>query len=338
MRKTQRQTERQTERTNNVTSTNNRPANNTRRGRTPRAIATGLVALAALGLAPTAAGAIVNGTPSSTAQNPWQVSIQDDQGHACGGSIISSTQIVTAAHCFADGNGLTVLAGSDNLTTSDGQRVEVTGLVNHPAYATSEKADVAVITLATPLEFNGKVQPIGLATSSEISTAESATVTGWGELSENGSGGSDQLQSVDVPLVDDASCSANIDGGINDAAELCAGGNGNDSCYGDSGGPLVISTETGPKLAGIVSWGEECAGASPGVYTEVPTFSEFITSNGTTGDDFTAPAAEAGDDEDYGYEDDFEDDDEWDDTDYEDDGYWEDDSWEDDDLDYLEAA
>ena len=36
-------------------------------------------------------------------QHPWIVSIQNSEGSLhCGGSIVSSSKVVTAAHCFAD--------------------------------------------------------------------------------------------------------------------------------------------------------------------------------------------------------------------------------------------
>ena len=36
-------------------------------------------------------------------QHPWMVSVQDAEGFLhCGGSIVASNRIVTAAHCFTD--------------------------------------------------------------------------------------------------------------------------------------------------------------------------------------------------------------------------------------------
>ncbi len=57
---------------------------------------------------------------------------------------------------------------------------------------------------------------------------------------------------------------------------MCAGGTGTNSCYGDSGGPLAIDTPRGRVLAGVVSWGEECGGPTPGVHPEAPPFADWI--------------------------------------------------------------
>jgi len=91
-----------------------------------------------------------------------------------------------------------------------------------------------------------------------------------------------------VPLVDDATCNAQL--GTDADGEVCAGGTGTDSCYGDSGGPLVVQTPDGPKLAGVVSWGDECGGATPGVYAEVPNYVDFLRTGEATP---TVPAPDA---------------------------------------------
>src|SRR5688572_11794981 len=43
---------------------------------------------------------IVGGSNTTIATHPWQISLQSSSGsHFCGGSVISSTWILTAAHC-----------------------------------------------------------------------------------------------------------------------------------------------------------------------------------------------------------------------------------------------
>lgn len=219
------------------------------------------------------AGAIVNGTEATT--TPWQVSLQSGGEHFCGGSIINATTIVTAAHCLEGetARDMTIRAGVLDRTDSGGQDRPVAELISHPQYERTELGDIAIVRLAEPLNLGGSVQAIAPATADDVANATTATVTGWGAVSEDGDDSS-TLLSATVPLVSDSACQVQL--GIDAAAELCAGGTGTDSCYGDSGGPLVITTEDGPRLAGVVSWGDECGGATPGVYADVPTYTNFI--------------------------------------------------------------
>lgn len=53
---------------------------------------------------------------------------------------------------------------------------------------------------------------------------------------------------------------------------FCAKNPGTDTCKGDSGGPAIIDN----KLAGIVSHGIGCAKQSPGVYTNVFRYRNWI--------------------------------------------------------------
>ena len=246
-------------------------------------IALGLVGTALISVA-SSAGAIVGGSETTISEHPWQVSVQSafgptpaDWEHFCGGSILSTTAILTAAHCTegetpAD---IGVRVGMTDESNKDaGQFRGVTAIHDFPQYAIDELGDLSVLILDTPLQLNASVQPISLATAAELADASTATVTGWGDIGENAPGGWPILKVVTLDLVADSVCRTQL--AIGPDEELCAFRTGEDSCYSDSGGPLVIDNGQGARLAGVVSWGEECAGPTPGVYAEVPTFAAWI--------------------------------------------------------------
>ncbi len=51
-----------------------------------------------------------------------------------------------------------------------------------------------------------------------------------------------------------------------------------DTCYGDSGGPLIIPGEDSTEdiQIGVVSWGIDCSGGYPGVFSRVSTAYDWI--------------------------------------------------------------
>jgi len=59
---------------------------------------------------------IIGGTPAKLGSVPFMVSIRDSEGqHVCGGSLISSTAVLTALHCLENEynlRGVSVLAGT----------------------------------------------------------------------------------------------------------------------------------------------------------------------------------------------------------------------------------
>ncbi len=244
---------------------------------------------------------IVGGVEATPGEWPWQVALvlagYSDlyQGQQCGGTLVATRWVVTAAHCmFETGSDMYVdydaVAGVHNLENPDPgyQQIHVDKIVIHPNYdPNSDDYDIALLRLASPVTLGGSgatavaLAPLVPANVGDLAGVM-AVVTGWGDTSGSGSY-SPVLMKVGVPIITNAACDSvpDYNGGISDNM-LCAGGEaagGKDSCQGDSGGPLVAPINGAWQLAGIVSWGSGCGDPGvPGVYTRVSRFTNWILS------------------------------------------------------------
>ncbi|EDW10697.1 trypsin alpha [Drosophila mojavensis] len=228
------------------------------------------------GLLPQLDGRIVGGSPTSISSFPWQISLQRNGGHSCGGSIYNSRIIVTAAHCLqgVSASSLKVRAGS-SYWNSGGSLIQVAAFRNHEGYNPNTMVnDIAVIRLSSSLSFSSNIKAIGLASSNPANGA-AASVSGWGTQSSGSNSIPTQLQYVNVNIVSQSRCasSAYSYGSQIKNTMICAAASGKDACQGDSGGPLV----SGGVLVGVVSWGVGCAYNNyPGVYADVAVLRSWV--------------------------------------------------------------
>ncbi|XP_068186334.1 transmembrane protease serine 3 [Antennarius striatus] len=220
---------------------------------------------------------IVGGNISKPGQFPWQVSLHFGSEHLCGGSIVTSRWILTAAHCvfgFADPSMWVVHAGLTDQPVNAAQALEVEQIVHHARYRPKGlDYDVALMKLATPLEFNGFVEPICLPNyGEEFQEGTRCWISGWGATEDEGET-SVVLRSAVVPLLSTKTCNQpEVYNGYISSWMICAGflEGGTDSCQGDSGGPLACEDSSVWKLVGATSWGIGCAVRNkPGVYTRI---------------------------------------------------------------------
>lgn len=229
---------------------------------------------------------IVGGSPTTIELHPWQVSLQaltdsptclnglppppNGGCHACGGSILNQSWVLTAKHCVSRDHDL-IFAGSTHLSEASTAQIRRVDLM-----LSSIVTDAALLHLEHPLELSGEnVQAIPLNDSTALeSEGMEAIVSGWG-LDDNGQY-PDVLRAVDVQIQ-----APEINPLPEHSLSLLAGGE-KDACERDSGGPLsVLRNPLGDErvLVGVVQdgrRGQPCAASSPGWYVRVSQIENWI--------------------------------------------------------------
>ncbi|XP_041447705.1 serine protease gd [Drosophila obscura] len=204
-------------------------------------------------------------------QYPWLSAVYHKESLAlafkCGGSLISASMVITAAHCVYKMQEDRVLIGVgrydlDDYNEDGAEMHDVRRLLWHPEFSTRvvSDADIALVTLQRPVTFNDIIGPICLWTERESETVStSGFIAGWG-TDEFGNSKTQYPRVVEAEIASATDCISSWKASAVTERTLCAGNrDGSGPCLGDSGGGLMIRRDTHWVLRGIVSLGERGA-------------------------------------------------------------------------------
>lgn len=156
---------------------------------------------------------IVGGTQAAPGSYPFQAAIlrvNSTNGKVtgvspmCGGTVLTSRWILSAAHCFVEGEGgkvegirstknLFVHVGNTSLLAEDGARdwIPIKRIIAHPKYVTGTNVnDIALVELERAPKRGVKVQQVTVVTRetepADLPDQAELRIIGWGTTSEGG--------------------------------------------------------------------------------------------------------------------------------------------------------
>ena len=253
---------------------------------------------------------IVGGRPALVDEYPWMVALTHPEtgSQFCAGSLLSSTTVLTAAHCIASRHKtIAVALPNGDVTFENATQILTSKIEVHPYWLSGNPQgfapdnDFAILTLSTPVAFTESIMPICLPDPNKDYEDIVATATGWGLTTPQmlGSQPSSVLLAVNITTMTNEKCKSSLPltsfpppmiPGIITPNMICGFQPGEGTCNGDSGGPFFALSEDGAYYSqiGVTAWGVDCESIS--VYSRVTEQMYWIMRH-MTGDTCAPPSS-----------------------------------------------
>ncbi|KAM9384585.1 granzyme B-like [Pholidichthys leucotaenia] len=210
---------------------------------------------------------IINGGRAPENSLLFMASVQDYNGHDCGGFLVSENFVLTAAHCNKNKKLSKVVLGTHNLRYSSRTESGIVKKCPHPNYkGIGDGHDIMLLKLTKKIQPSNTIKYALLPSpGAHVKENEKCLVAGWGMLKSKGHT-VNELRQVEVSVMSQQKCKEKYPSLR--YGTFCAGGFGTKKgfCQGDSGGPLVCNG----KAVGIVSFtGRWCDYDSPNIYVDI---------------------------------------------------------------------
>jgi chymotrypsin len=238
---------------------------------------------------------IVGGVEVVPNSHPYQVALHIQFGGGtglCGGSVLTLTTALTAAHCPIGSSSTLVIAGAHNRNvveaTQQRRTVPSSGYRIHAQYNPSNlNNDIAILVVPTVWSWTAAVQPTRRPTGAQLSelfVGDRSRATGWGRVTNTGAT-SAVLRKAYNTIITNAACASVYGTAVVFAGVICkeTAQSNQGTCNGDSGGVLAVERGAGQQWVqvGVTSFGAAagCVAGFPSGFARMTHHDTWINNN-----------------------------------------------------------